>query len=454
MVNKILYNKTVNLHFVGVLGVSTSALAEYFLERGYAVSGSDLVENERAKLLIKKGLKFYKGHNAKNVRGADAVIYTAAVGRENAEIRYAERKKIPLVKRSELLGAILSAYKKSVAISGSHGKTTATAMIADVLKAARLDPTVFLGGEHSEFNVYRSGKSEYIVAEACEYKKSFLDIKPYIAVVLNVDNDHLDSYGNMSEMERAFGQFISPALSLINVDDKRAKNIVGTASVTFGIENPAVYTVKNLKFNGVGYSFTARAYSRTLGKINLSVIGKHNVYNALAAVAVADMLKINFKTVKYALESFRGVGRRAEYLGKLDNLDCFADYAHHPKEIQATLSAFNETGKKVGVVFQPHTYSRTENLMDEFIIALKDYDTIIYKTYAARESYNEKGSAKTLYDRLSEKTSKALYYADDEKQIKEKIALISGKIDTLIFLGAGDIYDSAKTLIKNAKNNL
>ena len=450
MKQKFLSPNLKNVHFIGVGGAGMSGLAKHLIRQGVSVSGSDVLQSDTAIELQKLGSEVSFKHSPVNVKNAQCVVYSSAIKEDNPEFKQAVKRKLPLVKRSELLGDILSGYKTAVGVSGSHGKTTATAMIADVLISAGVDPTVFLGGESVAFGNYRYGNGEVAVAEACEYKKNFLDLRPNIAVVLNIDNDHPDSYKNMDDAVDAFGNFIASGIAVINADDKYADRLFHSACVTFGIRKSATYTAKNIKEKGGRYSFTACAYGLPLGKINLSVIGRHNVYNALAAVAVSDLLKIPFTRVSKSLENFKGVKRRAEYLGRKGKTEFFADYAHHPEEIAATLSAFTEARGKVGVVFQPHTYSRTKALMDEFVLSLKPVgDCIIYKTYAAREKFDEDGCAKALYDNLKNATAGECRYADDAEELKKRLDEQRKNYDTVLFLGAGDVYDVAKTILKN-----
>ena len=447
MKEKFLLDKNQKVHFVGVGGVSMSGLALHLRDRGFTVSGSDVNAGDSVFKLEKKGVKVFKKHSSRFVRGADAVVYSSAISSDNPEINYAKRKNIPLIKRSELVGEILGEYNRTVAVSGSHGKTTATAMIAQIFICAGLNPTVFLGGDSVSFGNYRLGGNQIAVAEACEYKRNFLDIKPSVAVVLNIDKDHMDAYKNMDDLVDAFGEFIKGGVAVINADDNYAKSIQNQSTVTFGINENAVYTARKIKYNGKGYSFIAHAYGRRIGEINLSVIGKHNVYNALASIAVADILGVNFEKIKQGLESYLGVKRRGEYLGKFIDKNCFADYAHHPAEIKATLNAFNDSGKDYAVVFQPHTYSRTEKLMQEFVLVLKGLENlIIYKTYPAREKYSLAGSESVLFDNIYLYNSCAKL-AMDEKQLKKLLDALSQNVKRIIFVGAGDIYQIAKDLL-------
>ena len=449
MEQKFLSSNYKNVHFIGVGGAGMSGLAKHLLGQGLKVSGSDISETDLTNELINLGANVSFKHLPANVKNSQCVVYSSAINQNNPELKQATKRKLPIFKRSEVLGGILSDYKTSICVSGSHGKTTATAMIADVLISANVDPTVFLGGESVAFSNYRYGKSAVAVAEACEYKKNFLDLKPNIAVVLNIDNDHPDSYKNMNDAVDAFSKFIEGGIAVVNADDKYADKLFHSTSVTFGVQRSATYTAKRVKEKGGRYSFTACAYGLPLGKINLSVIGKHNIYNALAAIAVADLMKLPFSSVKKALENFKGVKRRAEYLGKRGKTEFFADYAHHPKEIDATVSAFNSARGKTAIVFQPHTYSRTKTLMDEFVSVLKRVDDcIIYKTYAARETFDETGSAKVLYDNLKNGMAGECWYAESKKELESLIAEQIKSYETVLFLGAGDIYDVAKSILK------
>lgn len=444
--------KVKKIHFTGVLGASTSALAKHLKLSGYSVSGTDSDADGDFKSLWDLGIDARYKHCARRVKGADVLIYTSAVNCSNPELKYAKRKKIPAYKRSQLLGQIAGEFKTSVAISGSHGKTTTTAMIADMLICAHKEPTVFLGGESVEYGNYFKGGDEFVVLEACEYQKNFLDIKPKISVVLNVDNDHQDSFSGIADAVQTFNAFIENSVAVINADDDNARKLESSTAITFGINSNAVITAKNVKKNGVGYKFTACAYGRKLGEINLQILGKHNVYNALATIGVAEILKIPFQQVKSALESFKGVKRRAEFIGKIGNADCFADYAHHPNEIFATLKAYSENLDDFAVIFQPHTYSRTKFLMQEFCQALKDCKCLtLFKTYAAREAVDESASEKALYARLKECSRARLYICENEMEL-EKVSLnLAENYRALVFLGAGDVYRIAKNIIKKIK---
>ena len=428
-----------------------SGLAKFCLTQGKSVSGSDTVMSLETRRLASLGAKIYKGHKARNASGADLVVYSSAVDKFNPELCYALKNGIPVIKRSEMLGGIVSEFRRSIAVSGSHGKTTVTAMIAEIFIAASFNPTVFLGGERKTFGNFRLGEKHYAVVEACEYKRNFLDIHPSIAVVLNVDNDHVDTYKSIDEAVDAFSLFVKDALCVLNADDRYARGIFNLSTVTFGIESPAVYCAKYINKTACR-AFTVYAYGKRLGRINLKIAGRHNVYNALAAIAVATECGIPFGTIKGVLNAFDGVKRRNEYLGDLFGVKCFADYAHHPTEIRALLA---EKSERTLAVFQPHTYSRTAALMRDFISALSLADgVIIYKTYPAREKYDVKGDAKTLYRNLLESRRDSgadIRYADGFSELKNEIKEIVKCYEQVLFVGAGDIYSDAVRLIKAQK---
>jgi len=443
MESLIYQNKNQKIHFIGVGGVSTSALAKHLLANGVKVSGSDISYNEYCTELEKLGAKIYKRHKKSNLKDATAVVYTGAISDKNAELKMAKRKGLPTIKRSRLLGEISSEYKNSVAVSGSHGKTTTTAMIANVLISAGVDPTVFLGGD-SFFGNYRNGQSEYCVLEACEYQRNFLDIPAKIKVALNVDHDHPDTYKNVEQTLTAFGQFIQDGIAVINADDVYASKLFNDKTVTFGINNLSTYSAKNVTKAQGGYAFTLYKHGERLGKITLSVIGKHNVYCALATCATCDILGVPFKCIKNGLESFDGVFRRMEEIGTYLNKKAYADYAHHPKEIVASMQAFSESHGDFITVFQPHTYTRTKALMNDFVNALKDFSPlIIYNTFRARERTLKGGRAIDLYEKLKRK---GVYYANNQRQL---VKIVKGlENEKIIFLGAGDLYQKVKSQMK------
>ncbi len=447
MISYDFFKKSDSVYFIGIGGISMSSLASYCHFIGKKVSGSDKTDGEMTKKLRTIGVTVYIGHRAEHIKDCDFVVVTSACDENNPEYVRANELGLPIIKRSEFLGLILSNYKKTIAVSGCHGKTTTTSMITKIFYDAKKFPTAFIGGETEEFSNFLYGGKNYAVAEACEYKKNFLNIKADMAVITNIDTDHLDSYKTMENLERAFTEFAKNGVSVINADDYRVKRLNLPNSVTYAIKENAMYRAVNLKEKNGRYQFTLYAYGIKKGIIKLSVTGKYNVYNALAAATVALENKIDFSVVKKSLFKFSSVKRRMEELGKIGKATVFADYAHHPSEIKALLSSVD---KDTLVVFQPHTYSRTKILMDDFLCVLSAVEKlIIYKTYPAREEYDKKGDAQTLYGELNKNTYGEVYYADTIKKLKLSINRFSA--DKIIFVGAGDIYDVAKELLTQKK---
>lgn len=445
--------KVKKVHFVGIGGISMSALAMFSLAVGLTVSGSDISPNEHTERLKRAGAKIYKRHRAGNVRNVDLLVYSSATDKKNPEIKRAEKLGVKIMKRSEFLGGIVKEYPCSIGVCGSHGKTTATAMIARALKEAGKNPVAFIGGDDKLLGNFLAGGNDYLVFEACEFKKNFLDVKPKISVVLNIDDDHPDSFNGMTDAVRTFAEFIKGTVSVINADDSYASALKEGLSVRTGIKSVADYTAKRLTEKDGKYSFTFCKYGIKTGRINLATEGRHNVYNALSACAVCDLLGIPFKSVKKALEEFVSVARRNEFLGTAGRAKCYADYAHHPNEIDAFVQSKGKGNYLT--VFQPHTYSRTEKLMGEFVKSLKEKTPlVIYSTYPAREKYSFSGSAEKLYAEICLALRKngqnalgKVFYAEN----REKLYKILDKRcdeDAIFFIGAGDIYDIAKKFVR------
>lgn len=438
------------VYFIGIGGISMSALAKYFLEQGKTVLGSDERPSQITSALIKLGVKVFFKHDKENLSKLDIaqtlVVYTSAILDDNPELVYAKIAGFKVVKRSQVLGRILKEYKFSFTVSGSHGKTTATTMLTTVLKNAGKNPTAFLGGESLAFSNYLSGSKNVCVAEACEFRKNFLDLSPTFSIVLNLDMDHHDSFDSFRDYVETFKKFTQNSTSFINADDKNSTELIGVKSITFGIKKSAHYIAKNIKKVSDGYTFTVYAFSRRLGKFYLPVKGRFNVYNALSVIAVCDTFGLSFDDIYSGLKSYSGVKRRAEKIGEIKGKPVICDYAHHPKEIASTLRALKS--KNSLVIFQPHTYSRTKVLMKDFVKALKNIENlIIYKTYPAREKLDEEGTAFALYHNLKGSNKNRVVYADSEVELVFKIKAFYNFSDVIV-LGAGDVYETALKTVK------
>ncbi len=437
------------VHFIGVCGAGMSVLAKYLKSMGFYVSGSDVNKNSVYYELIKFGIDVFIGHLAKSVQDADIVVYSSSISNGNVELKEAKRLNKAVYKRAELLSLIMSTFKSSVGFSGSHGKTTSVAMASHILKKSLIGFTALIGGNDVQLkNFVFSKENNVILSEVCEFEKNISYISPKIGVVLNVDNDHLDTYKTLSALKSEFFSYLDRSkFKVINLDDELLKSYGGNGVISYAINSNATYKAENIKNIGGKYSFTCKLRGNRAIKVNLNVYGFHNIYNALANIAVFDgVFKFDADIIKSGLESFSFIERRFESLGKLCNKNIYADYSHHPTEISATLKAYDEILKgDFCVIFQPHTYSRTKLLYKEFVKALKGYNAYIYKAYPAREKYSYFGSAKRLAKGLKCKYIK-------NRKILKNIIYNEKYTKNFILLGAGDLYDVVKEYVSMASS--
>ena len=437
--------KKQKIYLIGMGGVSMSALAACLLSAGFTVAGSDLCRNERTAELEARGVAFVCGHAPERAARSDAVVYSSAVPESDPELAAARAAGIPVYDRAELLALIASCFEISVGIAGCHGKTTATAMCAHVLQACG-GCTAHIGGEDLDYGSYFEGGNRCFVTEVCEYRGNIRKLRPTVAVVLNTDADHLECYGSAEALFDAYAAYARSAPAAVVCGDDPICSAVRPA-LTFGFSEKCDVRALRLRSSGGRYSFTLNIHGEPCGRIRLYVYGKHNVYNALAAAAVAEQCGFPPALTAVGLAGFRGIRRRFERLGKLYGAELIADYAHHPREIAAALQTAREAfGGRLFVVFQPHTYSRTRLLFDDFLSVLSGVeDLVIFKTFPAREYFDAAGSALTL----AEKLPNALYIETlRELSVYLRCSLHAG--DTALFLGAGDIYYAVKRLL-NAK---
>lgn len=432
-----------SVYFIGIGGVSMSALAKLMLSVGKKVAGCDAAVSVYTEELRSLGVPVEDGNAETSVNGYDIAVYTDAIKSSDQTLIKARNYCKNVLSRGQFLYEISRAFGKVIAISGCHGKTTVTAMLAHIFRAADMPFTVHIGGRDKEFgNFYTEGRG-YLITEACEYKKNFLLLKPDVAVILNSDPDHMECYGSIENLRSAYKSFAGCAdISL---------SLYGDAVVckeTFGYDKNADYSAGSIKCNGGLYSFTAYEKGEKIADIRLSVYGRHNILNALAAIAVARSQNVPTDKIAEGISDFKGVERRFEKLGYANGALCIADYAHHPNEIKAALTAARKiTAERLFVVFQPHTYSRTKNLFKSFVKVLSPLkNLLIYRTFAAREYFDDEGSALTLSQSV-----KRSVYGEDIRDICDFIAR-AGEGDTVIFLGAGDIYELAKEAVTKADN--
>ena len=447
------------IHMIGIGGVSMSGIAEILLNWGFSVSGSNNVDSEILHILKKAGIKIHIGHDAQNVIGADCVVYTAAISKDNPELVHAKELGIPVIERSDFLGELTRCYENTIAISGTHGKTTTTSLVSLCFIESSKDPSIQVGAIIPELDGnYRVGNSENFIIEACEYVESFLKFSPKSEIILNIDNDHLDYYKNIENVKKAFIKYVKLLPEnghlIINADDNNCLDLPIYSKahcIKYGIENDDVdFLAKNIIFDNDGFpEFDVYKYNEFYEHIKLSIPGKHNILNALACISLCDSYKISKKHIKYALSKFKGADRRFEFKGSFNGVKIYDDYAHHPTEILATAKALkNKKYNKSWVVFQPHTYSRTFNLLKEFANALLNFDNIIITDiYAARENNTYDISSKDLVNEINSLGKNAIYISkleDCATYLKENVK----KDDIILTLGAGTVTTIGSMIVK------
>jgi len=450
-----------NIHCIGIGGVGVSAIAEILLSRGYNVSGSDMKQSDLTDRLAADGVKVYIGHSAENVEDAELIVYSAAIAEENPEVIRAREKNIPLASRAEVLGVLMDDFKNSIAICGTHGKTTTTSMVSLILDHAKLDPTILVGGNLAEIggNV-KVGQSEFFVTEACEYRDSFLQLRPRIEVILNIDSDHLDYFKDIDHIVRSFDQFAKavPSDGIIVAYDANPfvnqviKDIPG--AITFGYNENCTYHIADVSFDADGRgSFDMYHQGESLGNVKLQMPGEHNILNAVAAFACCHQLGVAPDTIIETLDKFTGTQRRFDIQGTTkDGVKVIDDYAHHPTEIKATLSAAkNIHHNKLWCLFQPHTYTRTLALFDEFADSFGDADVLILaEIYAAREKNIYKISSKGLAEEIVKKhPDKEVYYMESFEEIAAYVKKHAAPNDLVLTMGAGDIYMVGEMILED-----
>ena len=451
-------DKDKKIHFIGIGGISMSGLAAVLLNSGFKVSGSDFKNSTIVEKLKASGAEIYIWHKRENIKNVDLVVYTAAIPSDNAELLEAKEKNILLMDRAEFLGEIMKGHKYNVAVSGTHGKTTCTSMLSHVTLAGNLDPTILIGGELDVIGGnFRIGASEYFLTEACEYNRSFLKFFPYIGVILNIDADHLDCYKDIDEIADTFLKFsklIPEDGYLIGYnDDFRVKEIlskVNCNTLSYGFDDSADVTAKNIVFNTNGCAtFDVYKDNKSLLTLTLDVPGKHNILNALATVCVSIIFNISNENVIEGLSDCKGAHKRFEYKGEINGITVIDDYAHHPTEIKATLSTAKQIKhNKTYCIFQPHTYTRTKTLFNEFTECFGDTDELILMDiYAAREKNTGLVSSDELGDAIRLKGVKCTnVHSHDEALAYVKSKLETG--DLLLTVGAGDVVIVGEKLLE------
>ena len=444
-----------HVHFVGIGGIGMSGLAEILRTLEFDVSGSDLKGNDITRRLEMLGVRVDVGHTKENVKGADVVVYSSAISRENAEILEARAQGIPVIARAEMLAELMR-VKYGVAIAGSHGKTTTTSLVATVLRAAGLDPTVVVGGKMAALGSNaRLGAGDLLVAEADESDGSFLRLTPTIAVITNIDPEHLDHYGTHEILKEAFVEFAMRVpfygLAVLCLDHPHVQAIlpkIHRRHVTYGLSPQADYSARRIEHKGLETHFHAHKRGEALGEFVVRMPGAHNVQNCVAAIAIADELEVPLDVTKQALATFGGVARRFTIVGELHGVTLVDDYGHHPAEIEATLRAAQKAyGRRVVVAFQPHRYTRTEALFEEFTRAFNDAEQLLVAPiYPAGEAPISGISSESLVQSIREHGHHAVRAVSDRSLVADALYDLLEPGDVVISLGAGDINKSIKEL--------
>jgi len=447
------------IHMIGIGGVSMSGIAEILINWGFEVSGSNNVDSEIIHILDHAHIKTFIGHKPEHVEGADCVVYTAAISPDNPELVHAKELGIPVIERSDFLGELTRCYKNTIAISGTHGKTTTTSLVSLCFMEALQDPSIQVGALIKELDGnYRVGNSENFIIEACEYVESFLKFSPKSEIILNIDNDHLDYYKNMENVKNAFIKYVKllpkDGHLVINADDPNCVDLPiysKAPAIKYGIENDDVdFSAQNIVFDENGFpEFDCYKYNQFYGHFKLSIPGRHNVLNSLSCIALCDAYGISVDCMKIALEKFTGADRRFQFKGFLNGAKVYDDYGHHPTEVIATAKALNNKNfNKSWVVFQPHTYSRTFNHLNDFAKALLSFDNIIVTDiYAARETNTYNISSKDLVDAIIKLGKDAKYIAsleDCASFLKQNVQ----KDDIVLTLGAGTVTNIGSMIIE------
>ncbi|MBU5668984.1 UDP-N-acetylmuramate--L-alanine ligase [Peptoniphilus sp. MSJ-1] len=447
-----------NIFFIGIGGISMSALAELMLDRGYNVFGSDRSHTINTDKLEKNGATIYYEHKKEHIKNMDLVVFTDAISFDNEEYMQAVKDKIDIVDRATFLGAVMKNFNSSIAVSGTHGKTSTTSMIAEIIKDLDVNPTIMLGGQLKDIDGnIRIGGEDLFLTEACEYKANILKYFPTTAIILNIDEDHLDYFDNIDHIIKTFKRYVdnldSEAIAILNADDENVEKLYPIENckvITFGINNEADVMAKNIDYDENGFaSYDLYINGEKINRVSLSIMGNHNVLNSLAAIAASRVNGISIENCIKGLKDYKGVERRLENKGTYEGAQIVDDYAHHPTEIKSSIHALKVSCKgKLITVFQPHTFTRTKLLLDAFSKSFDESDIIIITDiYAAREKDYGDIHSKTLKNAIAEHRDNVYYIAEFD----DIIDFIKNNIeedDIVVTMGAGDVYKIGEILLK------
>ena len=457
---KINFSQPIHIHFIGIGGISMSGLAEILFEEHFTISGSDAKESDLTRHLEHMGMQIFYGQKASNIiDGIDLIVYTAAIHEDNPEFVCAKEMGIPMLSRAELLGQIMDNYKNSIAVSGTHGKTTTTSMISQILLEAKKDPTITVGGilKAIDGNL-RVGRSDVFISEACEYTNSFLNFRPKYSIILNVEAEHLDFFKDIQDIRNSFHLFAGntkkDGVIILNGEIENYQELIEGLSqkvITYGLNDSCDYYPADITFNEKACaSFSAMYRGKKVMDVTLNVPGMHNVSNALAAIALCIDMHINIEDIAAGILAFGGANRRFQYKGTVDGITIIDDYAHHPTEIRATLTAAQKyPHKRLVLAFQPHTYSRTKAFLDDFADVLSMADVVVLADiYAAREQNTYGVSSRDILEKLKERGTECYYFPSFD-EIENFLLKNCINDDLLITMGAGDIVNIGEHLLGN-----
>lgn len=447
-----------SIHFVGIGGIGMSGIAELLLNLKFEITGSDIAESETIERLRSFGAKIEIGHRADNLGNAQVVVYSSAVGLDNPECVLAKDRGIPVIPRAEMLAELMR-MKHSIAIAGTHGKTTTTSMLATILDTAGLDPTAVIGGKLDIFGSNaKLGEGELLVAEADESDRSFLKLAPIIAVATNIEREHMDCYRDLDDILDTFVEFLNKVpffgFNMVCLDNENIQQILPRLNrrvITYGSHTQALYRFVDPAFEGLTTRFDAYRGGESLGEILLNVPGIHNCLNAMAAIGTAMELGIDFETVRKGIYAYKGVQRRTHVRGEKAGIMIMDDYGHHPTEIKMTLQAIQSgfPQRRIIAIFQPHRYSRTRDLFDDFVTAFYDASLLyITEIYAASEKPIEGISGRALFESIKEHGHRDICYVEDKENIPEIVVKDLKQGDLVLFLGAGDVWRQGLVLLE------
>ncbi|MCX8030240.1 MAG: UDP-N-acetylmuramate--L-alanine ligase [Thermodesulfovibrionales bacterium] len=451
------------IHFVGIGGIGMSGIAEILHNLNYNITGSDIKESDTTKRLRQMGIQISIGHSESNITQPHVVVVSSAVSPDNPEIVAARKKLIPVIPRAEML-AELGRLKYSILVAGAHGKTTTTSLLATILAEGGLDPTIVIGGKLKAIGSNaKLGKGDFIVAEADESDGSFLKLSPTVAIITNIDREHLDYFRDIGALKKAFLEFANKVpfygFTVVCLENEHTVEIIPQIKrkvITYGYTPKADFYPRNIKNIGRKMYFEAFRGEELLGEFIIPIPGNHNVLNSLAAIAVSLELQIPLKTVINSLENFSGIQRRFELKGQFNNIKVFDDYGHHPTEIKATLDAARQCFKqdKIIVIFQPHRYTRTKDLMDDFVESFDQVDLLyLMDIYSAGELPIEDVNSEILFHKIKKRLKDKVFYIKDSDQILRDLQRKVSKGDIVITLGAGDVYRVGEKFLKIAAND-